>query len=327
MTKSSSRQQANIRSRYMRVLRDIWLRLYRISVAWGLERPYFQASCVLAWRLLGSYPVQKAFFPIQVDLIQQFMHATGLQATHSVPQTVQQRLLESTLMKWRYENAADCLSAKDIKRYFVFKNWHLFEQAQRSGRGVLFVLSHYGLPKVFIALMRQRGYHGKVIRLRIKQRLQAEGREVTQINRMLMSASDLMIAQEALTDGGIAYILSDGNHGAVAGVRALFGQMRPFRGGFAELAMTTGAVIMPVTAVPRKDGQVCITFFEPLDSGSAAINHQARVEHLITQYAEHLTQIYAHSPGSVRLNFMHRFLYDEPNEPWAHTGVGETLGG
>jgi hypothetical protein len=315
MQKPPSRKQVNIDSASVRRLRRIWLRLHRVSVIYGMERHYFRVSCAVARRILGSALVQKVFFPRQVKMIEHFLQATNLQATHTVTATVQQRLLESTLLKWRYEDTVAELRAEEVARDFVIENWSLFEQAHRSGRGVLFTLSHYGLPKVLITLMQRRGYHGHAIRRQIKKRLQAEAKEVTEMDRVLTSVSDLLTAQEALTNGGIAYIVADGGYGVVTLVCDLFGRVRPFRGGFAELALATGAVVVPVTAVPRKDGQVVITFFEPLDSGSVAMGHQARIEHLITQYAEHLAGIYARSPGSIYTTSIHRFLYDDPNAP------------
>lgn len=293
-----------------RIFKRIWLGLYRMSARLGLARPFFRASYALAAWLLGSRRVQQAFFPKQVALVQTFLQRTGLETTHPVTPTVRQLLLETTVLLWRYaSNRAGTWRAAEIERDFVVENWDLFEQAHGAGRGVLLLLSHYGLERAIFPFMRQRGYDGPMVHFTAKQRRQPAGQEVTDLEMILRSAQDLVEAQQALASGGIAYILPDGTYGAASVTLPFYDRMRHFKIGFAELVVSSGACAMPVTAVPRADGSLCITFYPPFAAGSSNMSQSDRVEMLVQQYAEHLAQLWALSPGSAR-HKMHRHLHD-----------------
>lgn len=286
----------------------MWLRLDRLSAVLGLEHVYFRASWLLASRLLGSPVVQRRIASARVELFRRFLEATGLAEIHSVADTVRQHLLEATLVNWRYLHAApghrDVVLARDV----VVENGHLLEQALQSGQGVLFVMSHYGAPRVFIEAMRQRGYEGRAIRAKVKKRLRDAGEEVTDLARMLRSAQDLVEAQRLLENRGVVYILPDGKYGRSGVVLPLYGRTYRVMTGFAELALSSGAAVVPVSAVPGADGTLRVTLHPPLDAGPAAMRRQERIERLAAQYAAFLSQSWASSPGSVFPNHVARFL-------------------
>lgn len=290
-------------------MKRIWLRLYRMSARLGLESFFFRASYALAARLLGSRRVQQTFFPSQVALVKNFLQRTGLQATHPVTPAVRQLLLEETVLLWRYaSNLSDKWSATEIERDFVVENWGLFEQAHSAGRGVLLLLSHYGLHRAIFPFMRQRGYDGPIVYANAKRRRLPAGYVMADLERMLRSAQDLVEAQHALTAGGIAYILPDGTYGGAAITLPFYDRKRHFKIGFAELVVSSGACAMPVTAVPRADGKLCITFYPPFTDSSPNMSQPERVEMLVRQYAAHLAHLWVLSPASA--HHMHRHLYD-----------------
>ena len=294
---------------FKRTVKRIWLRLYRMNARLGLDSLFFRASYALAARLLGSRRVQQAFFPKQVALVQTFLQRTGLETTHPVTPTVRQLLLEETVLLWRYgSNPRGAWRAAEIERDVVVENWGLFEQAYSAGRGVLLLPSHFGLQRAIFPFMRQRGVVGPSVYANAKRWRLPAGYAMTDMERMLRSAQDLVEAQQALTAGGIAYILPDGSYGAVAVTLPFYNRQRHFKTGFAELVVSSGACAMPVTAVPRADGKLCITFYPPFTDSSPNSSQPERVELLVQQYATHLAHLWALSPGSAQ--HMHRHLYD-----------------
>jgi len=294
--------------RYTKQLKGQWLRLYRLGVRCGCDAAFSGISQRLFANLFGNQRVQKQLFPSQVDLIHRFLIA--IDSAHEPSQVVQQNILETTLLRWRYQDATMYSSSQALERHFVVENWHLFEQAHETGHGVLFALSHYGLSRALINYMRARGYDGVTIRLCMGRRLRAADEAVSPLNKMLMSARDLAAAHQALEMGGIAHIVPDGTRGRATIVYPFFDRRRHFRTGFAELALATGAITLPATAIPHLNGKVHIKFFEPFDSGTHEMGHEARMRQLIAQYADHLTDIWTTSPGSVLVGHMQRFLYD-----------------
>lgn len=281
-----------------------WLRLYRLSVRYGYGGQFLRMNRQLLTKLFANPGLQKQFFPAQVELIERFLACTKLE--HNVAQVVQQHLFEATLRRLGAQDA----TAVPLAQHIVVEQWQLFEQAYRTGQGVLLALSHYGLSKELIRCMKARGYTGPVIRLHERARLQAAGEELSPLNRMLLRARDLAEAHQALTAGGIAYILPDGRQGTTMIAHPFFGRIRHFRTGFAELALTAGSIVLPAVGIPHVNGKFYIKFFEPLDSGASALNRQARIALLVGQYAEHLAQLWTLSPGSLAAIQLHRFLYD-----------------
>lgn len=290
----------------------LWLALDRLSGLVGLERAWFRASCLVASRLLGSPVVHMRFAASRVDLFRRFLRETGLETTHPLEETVVQHLLEATLIRWRYLHATDELRAAALARDVVMENESLLDQALRSGRGVLFVMSHHGLSEAFIEVMRHRGHEGRAVRRVVKKRLREAGREPTDLARSLMGAQDLLEAQRALAAGGIAYILPDGRYGR-SGVRLpLYGRSHDIMTGFAELALSSGALVVPVATVADRDGTLRITFHDPFDPGPAEAGRQERTERLAGQYAVFLSRCWASSPGSVKVARVARFLEEGP---------------
>lgn len=77
-----------------------------------------------------------------------------------------------------------------------------------------------------------------------------------------------------------------------------------------QLVSTFKSVVLPAVCIPQLNGKFSIKFFEPFDLGMPAINRQERIELLVHQYAEHLAQLWALAPGSLRINDIYQFLYE-----------------
>ena len=81
-----------------------------------------------------------------------------------------------------------------------------------------------------------------------------------------------------------------------------------FAAGFAELAVRTGAVALPVFASFDEEGRVDIEFLEPLDSGIESMVHSEQIETLVRQYARLLELRWSQDPGNVRQRIAGKFL-------------------
>lgn len=292
----------------MNRVKRYWLCLYRISAQYGYGELFLKVSYHGLTKLFANPWLQKQLFPAKVELIEKFLVCTN--SDRQAAQVLQQRLFETSLLGLRYQDAWLHFDAAKLDQYFVVEGWQRFAQAYQTGRGVLLALSHIGLPKVLIHYLKAHGYSGPAIRQQMRVRLQATGEEMSPLNRMLLSARDLAEANQSLASGGIAYILPDGKQGATTIAYPFWGRLRHFRTGFAELALTSGAVVLPAVCIPQLNGKFSIKFFEPFDLGTPAINRQERVELLVHQYADHLAQLWALAPGSLRTSDICQFLYE-----------------
>lgn len=288
--------------------RPAWLRSAGLGVIGKLPRAGFRASWVIASWLLGAPVLQRLLARNRVALFEHFLRETGLDATHTLANTVRQSLLEDTLLRARFKARTLRARSGQLQPDLEVENWQRVEAARQSGRGLLFALSHHGLPRLFIAWMRERGFAGVAVRMGVRARLQSSGAEATSPAAALLSARDLLTARRDLQAGGNAFILPDGKHGRDGTRTTLYGHERWVRSGFADLALTSGATVLPVDVVCGSAGSIRATIGEPLDPGSSSMPHEQRVELLARQYVDHLARIWARSPGSVHLSHVRRYL-------------------
>jgi KDO2-lipid IV(A) lauroyltransferase len=116
------------------------------------------------------------------------------------------------------------------------------------------------------------------------------------------------LARRVLMDGGMLHMVPDGLHGSSGILVPFHGRMRNFATGFAELALGTGAAVVPVIANMDVDGRIHVEFSTPLDTGSGDLERQERIENLIRQYGSYLENHWSDDPGSVRMHHVEHFL-------------------
>jgi lauroyl/myristoyl acyltransferase len=118
----------------------------------------------------------------------------------------------------------------------------------------------------------------------------------------------LRLAKRILEEGGIVYVMADGYRGT-GGISVPFhGRRREFRTGFAKLAASTGADVLPGFVSLDTSGHVKLEFFDPLDSGSGKAYPAKQVEWLVQQYASILGKRWVQEPGQVTWGHMKKFL-------------------
>src|SRR5437870_11841779 len=115
-------------------------------------------------------------------------------------------------------------------------------------------------------------------------------------------------AEKALKRGKVVHLAADGPKGESGFILTFLGRQRHFAAGFAELAVKTGAVVVPVFAPFDEHGRVNIQILEALDGGSESMAHSERVELLVRQYARLLEQRWSQDPGNVHQRTRDKFL-------------------
>ncbi len=116
------------------------------------------------------------------------------------------------------------------------------------------------------------------------------------------------LARRVLMDGGMLHMVPDGLQGN-SGVPVPFhGRVRRLATGFAELAVSTGAPVVPVIATMDVDGRIHVEFSAPLDTGPEDMERRERIEGLIRQYARFLEIRWSDDPGGVRMHHVEHFL-------------------
>ena len=199
------------------------------------------------------------------------------------------------------------MSDKRLEERLDIVGMHHFDVAVEQGHGVILAVSHFGLPHLDLLALHRAGREGIVTLGAFPYELRLLGLEksphvplrVEPVQNFLFRTRFLYRARTVLQKGGVVRIAADGLHGT-SGQRLRFHRRyRHFRGGFAELAFSTGAKVVPVFSEFKPDGRLHVEFMPCLDSPLPMDSRQVCVNRLVKQYARILEQRWALDPSNV----------------------------
>jgi lauroyl/myristoyl acyltransferase len=115
-----------------------------------------------------------------------------------------------------------------------------------------------------------------------------------------------------LKAGGVVQIVNDMSYDEGNCLRkCVGGRWYDLKPGFAELALATGAAVLPVYCAFDSVGQVRMTILPALGPLADAAAHPARVHHLLDQYVAFLENAWRRAPESLGWGALRRY-YSRP---------------
>ena len=272
--------------------------------------PYGTGACVLKWVCRQRW-VRSLFFGKGMRLLGEFLPLAdpGL----DLEQVQQRSVAANFLGSWR-------LAILTAAEPATFDKWvtviglDCVRDHHSDEHGLILVNCHYGMPRMAPVTLARLGYSVLALeaadlfaRLGIQLRDNLTVMEVAS-KRDKPLVREVYRAKRALDAGSVIHIAADGSFGSSGIELSLHGRRRPFAAGFAELAIMTGARVLPVFTNIAVDGVVSVEFLGPLDPGSETMGRKEKVEHLITQYVDHVERRYIADPGNVRWIHFRRFF-------------------
>jgi hypothetical protein len=241
-------------------------------------------------RALVAQPAMRRHYAKELGLLRQWAEAIGANTPSEELYTIS--LLANTWRIWR---------AKALAQPGVLGTWvqvrdpgrHLLGPADGKA-GTIIALPHVGtLVSPLCWLCAQYGREtAAVTNTRMGGVLGTAERE----KRQLAARTEMLWhAQEVLRRGGIVFIPADNMQRVRSIDMPFWGRRRPFRLGTAELALTTGAALVPT--YPRFDahGRLWIEVTAPLSAPPAAPEDQmiALTRHYAADFAARWPQFFA----------------------------------
>jgi acyl carrier protein len=209
------------------------------------------------------------------------------------------------------------LNQKLSERWRPTVNMATMEESYRNGKGVIIVGWHSHiwamalLANVVQDILKPNYYNyvGRSKRLIPKASEELLKKDKKKI-RMMIFLDQLMECKKTLAKKGVVFILPDGYAGLSHGISLPFhGRMRAFRAGFAELAVETGAAVIPVSlAMDVRARKLIITSLNPLEVGTSEMPRAERVEGLVKQYVSFLKQEWTRSPALIPYGRMRKHI-------------------
>lgn len=230
-----------------------------------------------------------------------------------------------SLAVWRYRAIAE-RPWEEVSPHLEFDGLERVEEAQREGRGVLLVNSHFGAGQVLGIVLARLGYsvtfqplHDWFAKFDIRP---PEGLTVTTLQGSFL-ARRLLEAQRVLQRGEIFLMAPDGHQGeGLTRELPFLRRVRPFSPSFAELTLLSGALAIPAFAPVEEDGTVRLDFLPPLDERPDLSDRAARVDAMLEQYVALLEGRWLSDPGNVMERHLSRYREMPFREGFSDTKEG-----
>ena len=248
---------------------------------WLITQP--QAAQLL-YRWCGE-PWFQALFKSDLLLLQRFL--TETQASAEPAYVVQRSLMAHVWFAW-WRATLEHDTRATFETHVTITGLERLQALYQQKQGVILVSSHNIFALLNIFLLKHYEFTNQTIIGRAVPALQSQGRVVDRLGKTFIHLQQLYAAQTTLQTGGVVFILPDGENGK-GGVQCNYYQrQRSFRTGFAEIALATGAVILPTLPYLDLSGQFGLTVCEPFDPGPPTMPHADRIRYLVEQYVAYL---------------------------------------
>lgn len=191
---------------------------------------------------------------------------------------------------------------ENITALFPMEGLEYIQEARNRGKGVILLSFHgnphpggflplakvlkvEGIPTIsYLIPIRQSGLHDSV-------------GEITELEASSLNAEIALYGQKILQQGGVVNFASDTNdHSGKTYNVAIGNRNYQIKGGFAEMALNTGASIVPFNRYCLEDGRIKMEFFPPMEIGEGT--REEIVERLVREYGAFIENCWrTHSDG------------------------------
>jgi len=215
-----------------------------------------------------------------------------------------QRYLHHTYHRGWRETALDRLSDRSFERWTSFEGVAHLDAARAEGRGVILAGAHYGASQTLKIVLGRLGLDLVSGGVAPRGRPRGPWRHAD-VRWVRSDAGDaqllklLVELRKALRRGGAVHLAADGPVGRSGVSVDFFGTPRRFGLGFAALASTTRAPVVPVFAQLAPGGRVEVEFLPALAPPDRSLGRDERLATMVQQYARVLEQKWREDPALI----------------------------
>ena len=281
-------------------LRENFFRLLQRSCLIGAKQgqglAVYRSIAKTLYNLCGEPWVHSTIFPFENNLVRSFLVETGMPIAD--PQSVVQKSLMGNAWLAIANSILQRLNPRDFASLCSVAGAENLHAARAVGRGVMIAHSHTLFAQLFWSWLEHEGIASGVTTW---QWAWGKSRNETRDpgTRTVESARELHAAVGTLREGGLVHIVADGDKGTREIVLPFCNRRRGFRPTFAELAVTTNALIITVDVNLAADGGILIEIGAPFVENTSDHHRSRRVEELVLRYAEHLRRRWQAYPADL----------------------------
>ena len=254
--------------------------------------------------LCGQAPVQNDIGPDAADVLRRFAADFGL------PPAERRRFTGLSLLGWLWRawSLQPLLQGPvaTVARLTHVVGAEHFDRGRQHGAGLVLLPVHGQFSRLLQPYFRHRGHDGLELGI-TGDKLEQQGVQ-TSAQKQMELARQMHAAKRALDRGGIVFNLPDARQNLDnARTVEFFGRERPLAAGFAELALRTGAQVVPMAYRFSPRGFFVLEFGAPLRIGGPEQAHGVRVDSLVDQYADFLRDQWRRYPWNIPWPHLHHY--------------------
>lgn len=231
-------------------------------------------------------------------------------------------LRSSPALFWQsYADRIDHATNESRGNLIRFTGLEFLYHSQKQRRGTILVTYHSPATMIGNALLSRYTGLGHIPTISQVQAGEIAERESTDYDREFRehrsgwSASFALQGAHILRQGGVVQILNDVSYvDSNSKRKSIGGRSYDLKPGFAELALATGATVLPVLHKYDLTGCVHLTFLPALRLPDKSAAHICRVDNLLDQYVAFLENTWRNVPESVGWGSLRRFTNRPPYE-------------
>lgn len=195
----------------------------------------------------------------------------------------------------------------------IVEGQEFVEKAQAANKGVIFARFHQKMGKTSSPLsiwLNQQQFRPQVT--------VGEAHETRvghmKVSQKIVFAQDLFEAYKILRKHGVIQIVPDGRYGS-QGLNIEFLQ-RPmaFQAGFAELAISTDALVIPIRLQYNVNGTIVIRISQALQVPPSELTHDQKIAFFVERYVEEMAEFWKASTHMITAGQMRKQL-GTPKKP------------
>ncbi|MEX1018433.1 MAG: phosphopantetheine-binding protein, partial [Litorilinea sp.] len=261
-----------LRTRLYRRLFEIGPTVGRVTMPYGLG--------ARLQRMLLRRPALQARYPRSVARVREW-HGL-VQDSAPVEEVILHHLMVNTWREWR--TRALVRNPQAFARWVTVEGHEHIAQAVAGTKGIILVTPHTYLGRLVRGIPAWQTRESMTISAS-PGRIGVDKALINEPQLMGQRAQQLMQARALLARNGLVRIVGDGQAG-VGGMPTVLGDRQwAIRFGAAELALETGACLLPIFAWMQPDGHVTLHVCAPLGAGDEAARGAAR-EAITAHYAQ-----------------------------------------
>ncbi len=207
-------------------------------------------------------------------------------------------------------------SPEKLDGLFPVANLQYLQEAYKDGKGVILLTYHSPVNRLAVAALSLR-FPGETIPTISEKRARLESghwqdnsaRDLPERKLSALKAGMALEGQHLLQQGRIVQFASDNEYAREGHAVIIASRRYHLRPGFAELALNSGAAIVPQFNRMRPDGSIQMTVLPPLKFGNG--NRESQISSLLDQYAAIINSSWCTAPESIRWQRIFRH-FDQP---------------